>query len=356
MSVMPAPRWPARRAARAIRVHSQRRMRPSLTAVVAMLAAAATLAACGSSSSSPAQSEPSTVVHVAQYALHAHPVNITVPEVPSIRAKLPKAILKSGKLVIGAGFLPAGTPPLGYIGTNQTSLTGDEPDLGRLVSAVFGLQPEIEDVTFQNLFVRLASGQYNVAFSNVTDTEQRQQEGLAFACYRKDQTEFEVLKSSKWNFDGNYKSLAGQVVAVKTGTDLQEVLLVWQKDLQKEGKSFQIRYFNDENSTYLALDSGRITVYYTSSASVAYHMAQDANSQYPTRGAGTESSGGPHLQGLICATTEKTSGLVQPVADAINYLIKNGDYAKWLAAYGLQADAVSKSLVNPPGLPLSATS
>ena len=41
------------------------------------------------------------------------------------------------------------------------------------------------------------------------------------------------------------------------------------------------------------------------------------------------------------------------MADAINYLIKNGQYGKWLAAYNLSNEAVPKSLVNPPGLPLS---
>lgn len=62
----------------------------------------------------------------------------------------------------------------------------------------------------------------------------------------------------------------------------------------------------------------------------------------------------PHetLQGLIAATAKKGSGLAKPLADAINYLIDNGQYAKWLTAWNLSNDAVSKAEVNPPGLPL----
>ena len=47
------------------------------------------------------------------------------------------------------------------------------------------------------------------------------------------------------------------------------------------------------------------------------------------------------------------SGLAKPVADAINYLIQHGQYAKWLAAYNLSNEAVASSQINPPGLPLT---
>jgi hypothetical protein len=55
----------------------------------------------------------------------------------------------------------------------------------------------------------------------------------------------------------------------------------------------------------------------------------------------------------VNARTEKDSGLAQPTADAINFLIENGQYAKWLQAWGLQNEAVPTSEVNPPGLPIT---
>ena len=68
--------------------------------------------------------------------------------------------------------------------------------------------------------------------------------------------------------------------------------------------------------------------------------------------AGTYSGAGSSLQGLIAATTKQGSGIAKPVAAAIDELIEDGTYAKWLAAYNLSNEAVKTSEVNPEGLPL----
>jgi polar amino acid transport system substrate-binding protein len=310
--------------------------------------------ACGTSAAStPAKAaNGDTIVTVAANAIAAKPVQLTVPEVASIRAELPKSIVASGKLVIGTSALPAGSPPLGYIGTDQQTLTGSEPDLGRLVAAVFGLTPDLENASWENLFVRLQSGQFNVGFSNITDTELRKQQGFDFASYRQDNLGFEVKKSSSWNFDGNFENLAGKTVAVSSGTNQEKILLQWQSQLKAQGKTLTVSYFNDNNSTYLALDSGRIDAYFSPNPSIAYHTAQDANTPNPTRSAGKFSGAGASLQGLIAATTKHGDGLAKPLADAINYLIAHGQYARWLGAYGLSSEALPSSQLNPPGLPL----
>jgi polar amino acid transport system substrate-binding protein len=48
---------------------------------------------------------------------------------------------------------------------------------------------------------------------------------------------------------------------------------------------------------------------------------------------------------------KKDSGIAKPVTDAVNYPIKNGQYAKWLAAWNLSNEAVRTAEVKPPGLP-----
>jgi polar amino acid transport system substrate-binding protein len=50
-------------------------------------------------------------------------------------------------------------------------------------------------------------------------------------------------------------------------------------------------------------------------------------------------------------TTKKDNGLVKALADALNAAIADGSYAKVPRKWGLSAEAVPKSLVNPPGLP-----
>lgn len=201
------------------------------------------------------------------------------------------------------------------------------------------------------MFVGIDSGKVDVAFSNITDTEERKKK-YDFASYRKDNLGFEVLKKSTWNFDGDYENLAGKTVAVDNGTNQEKILLEWQSKLKKEGKQLTVKHYQSKNSTNLALVGGKIDAYFAANPGVAYHITQTATSPNPTRSAGTFSGAGASLQGLIAATSKKDSGVAKPVADAINYLIKNGQYAKWLTAWNLSNEAVTTSEINPAGLPL----
>lgn len=322
------------------------------TAGTLILAASVATALAACSGGAVAESANGSVT-VADFAADAGTKTvIKVDQVDSIRKQLPESVIKSGKLVIGIGALPAGFPPLAFTGDDQKTLTGAEPDLGRLVAAVFGLDPVIKNSTWDNLFVGIDSGATNAGFSNITDTEQRK-EKYDFASYRQDNLGFEVLKDSAWNFDGDYENLADQTVAVSAGTNQEKLLLEWQTKLKAEGKKLEIKYYPDANSTYLALNSGKIDASFGPNPGIAYHALQDAKSANPTRAAGTFSGAGETLQGLIAATTKKDSGLAKPLAAAINYLIDNGQYAKWLEAYNLSNEAVAKSEINPPGLPIT---
>ncbi|MFI2643885.1 transporter substrate-binding domain-containing protein [Streptomyces sp. NPDC018610] len=325
-----------------------------LTATAAVASLALSLAACGgdSDAATTTGSAADGTVTVGQLSNGAaRQTTLKVSEVKALNAELPAAVRESGRLVIGVGALPAGFPPLAYVGSDQKTLTGAEPDLGRLVAAVLGLKPELRDSTWENLFVGVDSGKVDVAFSNVTDTEERKKK-YEFASYRQDNLAFEVAGKSTWNFDGDYENLAGRTVAVSSGTNQEKILLEWQAKLAKEGKKLTVKHYQDQNSTYLALAGGRIDIYFGPNPAIAYHTRQTANTPRATRNAGEVSGAGQTLQGLIAATAKKGSGLAEPIADAIDHLIKDGQYAKWLAAWNLSNEAVTDSRVDPPGLPL----
>ncbi|GHB32253.1 putative amino acid ABC transporter, substrate-binding protein [Streptomyces viridiviolaceus] len=331
---------------------SRRGLLRGITAATAVAALASSLAACGGDSDAATTTDAAGTVTVGRLSNGAaKETALKVSEVKSISAGLPESVRGSGKLVIGVGALPDGFPPLAYVGNDQKTLTGAEPDLARLVAAVLGLEPELKNSTWENMFVGIDSGKVDVAFANITDTEERKRK-YDFASYRKDDVGFEVLKKSTWNFDGDYRSLAGKTVAVDNGTNQEKILLEWQAKLKKEGKPLTVKHYASKNSTYLALTGGKIDAYFAANPGVAYHVTQTAKSPDPTRSAGTYSGAGASLQGLIAATTKKDSGLAQPIADAVNHLIENGQYAKWLAAWNLTDEAVGKSEVNPPGLPV----
>ncbi|MER5777017.1 transporter substrate-binding domain-containing protein [Streptomyces sp. NPDC002039] len=282
----------------------------------------------------------------------AHQAELSTPAVESLRAQLPKDVRDRGELVIGVGALPAGYPPLAYVGTDQKTFTGAEPDLGRLVAATLGLKPVVKNFTWENLFVGIDSGKVDVAFTNVTVTEERKKK-YDFASYRKDNLAFEALKGNTWNFNGDYRNLAGKTVAVSSGTNQEKILLEWQKKLRSEGKDIQVKYFPDSNSVNLALSGKKIDLNFGPNPAIAYHITQAASGNAPTRNAGSFSGAGESLQGLIAATSKKDSGVAKPVAEAINHLIKNGQYARLLTAWNLPDEAVTASEVNPPGLPVT---
>ncbi|WHM41524.1 ABC transporter substrate-binding protein [Streptomyces sp. BPTC-684] len=325
-----------------------------VTVSTAVASLAAGLSACGGDSdaaTNPVSAPAGTVTVGALSNGAAKETVLKVSEVKSISAKLPKSVAKNGTLVIGVGALPAGSPPLEYVGQDQRTLTGAEPDLGRLVAAVLGLKPEVKNSTWENLFVGIDSGKVDVAFSNVTDTEERKKK-YEFASYRQDNLAFEVLKKSTWEFGGDFENLAGRTVAVGAGTNQEKILLEWKAKLEREGKKLTVKYYQDNNATALALSSRKIDAYFGPNPGISYHVGQTAKTPDPTRNAGKSSGAGATLQGLIAATAKKDSGLAEPVAEAINHLIENGQYAKWLAAWNLSNEAVTTSRVNPPGLPL----
>lgn len=338
-----------------MRTHFTRRsLIRGITAATAVASLATGLAACGGDSDAAtttdsARSGEVVIGRVSNGA--ATQTTLRVSEVKSISAELPAAVRKRGTLEIGIGALPAGFPPLAYVGSDQKTLTGSEPDLGRLVAAVLGLRADVKNSTWENLFVGIDSGKVDVAFSNVTDTEERKKK-YEFASYRQDNLAFLVPKKSTWNFDGDYENLIGRTIAVASGTNQERILLEWKNKLAKEGKKLTVKYFQDSPSTYLALNSGKIDASFGPNPGFAYHNRQVAGTPNATRTAGTYSGAGARLQGLIAATAKKNSGLAKPLADAVNYLIEHGQYAKWLKAYNLSDEAVARSRVNPPGLPL----
>ncbi|MGI5459991.1 transporter substrate-binding domain-containing protein [Streptomyces sp. CA-249302] len=332
---------------------SRRSLIRGITAATTVATLATGLAACGGDSDAATRTSDTTGAVTVGLVSNgaAKEATLKVSEVKSISAALPAAIRKSGKLVIGSGTLPSGSPPLGYVGSDQKTLTGSEVDLARLVAAVFGLKPEVKRFTWENLFVGIDSGKVNVGFSNITDTEERKQK-YEFASYRKDDLAFETLKTSKFAFDGDYEALAGKTVSVGAGTNQERILLEWKSKLEKEGKKLTVKYFQDSPSIYLALNSGKIDAYLGPSPNLAYHVTQTASTPSPTKLSGQFSGAGATLQGLIAATAKKDSGLAKPLSEAINYLIEHGQYAQWLKAWNLSSDAVTKSEINPPGLPL----
>ena len=205
-------------------------------------------------------------------------------------------------------------------------------------------------MTWENLFVGIDSGKVDLVFSNITDTEERKKK-YEFASYRKDNLAFEVPKDEHLELRRRLPEPRGKTVAVGAGTNQEKILLEWQAKLAKRGQEAHRQVLPGEQQHLPGAEQREDRRLLRPEPRLAYHTTQTAKTPNPTRIAGKFSGAGESLQGLIAATAKKDSGLAKPLADAINHLIKNGQYAKWLAAWNLSNEAVTKSEVNPPGLP-----
>ncbi|MEV8593500.1 ABC transporter substrate-binding protein [Streptomyces sp. NPDC052012] len=269
---------------------------------------------------------------------------VTTDKVDSIAAEVPEKIRKRGTLEIVDSSGSAA--PLTFFATDNKTVIGVEPDIASLVADVLGLKLHINTVSWENIFVGLDSAKYDVGFSNITVTEERK-EKYDFATYREDNLGFEAKKGSGLKITGP-EDVAGRTVAVGSGTNQEKLLIEWSKENEKAGrKPVNIKYYQNDSDTYLALQSGRIDLYLGPNPTAAYHAATTGKTEV----VGTYSGAGATLQGLIAATTKKDSGLVKPLADALNHVIDNGTYAKVLERWGLPDEAVTRSEINPPGLP-----
>ena len=258
-------------------------------------------------------------------------------------AKLLPAGTDSLTLAVSVGGTPPGTS---YLEDGKT-LAVQDVDFAAAVAKVLGIKLKREAASFEAILPALDSGKYDVGASNITVTEERKQK-YDFATYRKDELAFEAKKGSGWKVTGP-KDVAGKKIAVGSGTNQEKILVEWSEEAVKQGlPKVDIKYYQTNQATYLALGSGAIDGYLGPNPTSAYHVATAGQTEI----VGTYSGGGSTIQGKIALTTKKGSGLVEAYAAAVNELIKSGDYKKILDRWNLANETVDTSEINPPGLPI----
>ncbi|MEV5964989.1 ABC transporter substrate-binding protein [Kribbella sp. NPDC051952] len=313
-------------------------MKRSLIAVVAGLLLLA-LAGCGVEPQATADTGVNT---------SAEQDRVTTTKNVAAAELLPAKVRERGTLIVGGGF-GSGSVPLGFLADDNKTPAGLEVDIAHLVAEALGLKADVQVTSWENLFIGIDSGKYDVGFSNITVTEKRKQK-YDFATYRKDDIAFEAKKGGSWKVSGG-KDVAGKTIAVGSGTNQEKILVDWNEANVKAGlPAATIKYFQNQTDTYLALSSGRIDAYLGPNPSIAYHVKTSGQ----TETIGKFSGAGPTLQGLIAATTHKDNGLVQAYQAALNAVIADGSYAKVLARWNVSNEAVTQSQINPPGLPITS--
>lgn len=267
-------------------------------------------------------------------------------KVPEAIAALPKDL----KLAT-AGTLTVAThptsPPLSTYATDTKTVIGNEIDIAQLVADSLGLKLEVVPVAWADWPLGLVSGKYDAVLSNVTVTEARK-EKFDFSTYRQDVLGFYVkADNAKIQAITEPKDVAGLKVIVSSGTNQELILLDWIKQNKAAGLApTEVQYYDEEAVRRLAIESGRADADLEPNAFEALFAAQSNK----TKLVGVLNGGWP-LSAEIAVTTKKGAGLAEAITKALNVQIMNGNYAKVLARWGLNAEAIETSRTNPPGLP-----
>ncbi len=278
------------------------------------------LAGCGSSSSSSPSSTPTTTV--------ASSINT------EIASKVPAKIKSKGTLDVAT---EAQYAPNEFLAPDGHTIIGMDADLVTALAEVMGLKAVLTNANFEAIIPGLAAGRYDLGASSFTDTKEREKT-VDFVDYFKAGISFYAKSAANPGVE-TISDLCGKTVAVEKGTvELEESEAQSKKCTKEAKKSVTVLSFPGQNAVNLAVSSGRAELGMADSPVVAYQIKQ--------------SNGGFKLIGKTYAfapyglAIPKTSGMTQPVFDALKVLIENGKYKQILEKWGIQEGAITAPAIN----------
>ncbi|RKW71831.1 ABC transporter substrate-binding protein [Galactobacter caseinivorans] len=249
-----------------------------------------------------------------------------------------------GKLTVATAVA---APPLTFLAADDnTTVLGVEADQAQLVADGLGLELNLVTVSWADWPLGLQSGKYDIVSSNVTVTDERKKL-FDFASTREDLLGFLVAKDSKLESIKEATDVSGLKLSVSSGTNQEKVLLQWNKELKAAGKEpAELVYYDDFAAASLAISSGRIDGFLSPNPTAQYQV--QSTGQFKV--VGTIQGGWP-ATAPIAIGTAKGNGLIKPVNTVVNAAIKQGSYGKLLTRWGLGAEALKRSTINPEGIP-----
>lgn len=305
------------------------------------------LAACSDPGASAASAPSSSAGSSAAKTFNLSPDQNRFPVKVSTEAAalVPESVKADGKLTVAVSPFAA---PLAVYATDNKTPVGNEVDIAVALAESLGLKADIVPTAWADWPLGVESGKYEAVLSNVTVTEERKQK-FDFASYREDKLGFYAKSDSSVTTVESAPDVAGKRIIVGSGTNQEAILLRWDAENKKNGlKPVEFQYYDDDSASTLALQSGRADLTFGPNATASYKSQTDGK----TKNVGLVDGGWP-LKANIAVTTKKGNGFAAAAQAGLNSLIKDGTYGKILDRWGLSAEAIQKSELNPAGLPKS---
>ncbi|MGW6597546.1 ABC transporter substrate-binding protein [Streptomyces sp. NPDC055036] len=261
--------------------------------------------------------------------------------------ELPKAIQDKGVIKVGSDIA---YPPVEFKDKSGKTV-GIDPDLADALGKQLGVTFEFENGTFDTLLTGLRSKRYDIAMSAMTDTKDRQNgvdgdtgkkvgEGVDFVDYF---TAGVSIYTKKGDDKGitTWSDLCGKKMVVQRGTVSHDLAKDESKKCTDGGKgAITLEAFDNDLEAQTRLRGGG---------------ADAGSSDFPVAAYAVKTSGGGNDFQLVGEQVEaapygiavaKNNPLTKALQSALEAIIKNGEYDKVIAKWGVEDGAVKEAKLN----------
>jgi len=253
----------------------------------------------------------------------------------SLHDRLPDAVLSAGvvRVATDASYAPAS-----FFAPDGRTIVGFEPDLGAALGQVLGVRFEFVNVDFTDVLPQLVRHEVDAVISAMTDTPDREKQA-DFVNYFTAGTAI-LVKRGNPQAVTDLKDLCGKVVAVEEGTVQVDLLERSQRGCS--GASIDVRTYATNSDALLQLRTGRAAAVLNDYPPAAY-VATDAKTRGHFQLASTTQYE-PGAYGIAIA--KDRTQLRNVLREALDQLIREGDYEEILHRWGVSEGAVRLASVN----------
>ena len=260
--------------------------------------------------------------------------------------KLPKSIRDAGTVKVGSDIAYA---PVEFKDSSGKT-AGIDPDLAAAMGKQLGVTFDFQNGTFDTLITGLRSKRYDIAMSAMTDTKDRQEgvdsetgkkvgEGVDFVDYF---TAGVSIYTKKGDDQGikSWSDLCGKKIAVQRGTVSEDMAKSETKKCTG-GKKIAIEAYDNDQQAQTRVRSGGVNA---------------GSSDFPVAAYAVKTSGGGNDFQIVgeqveaapygIAVAKNNTQLRDALQAALDAIIKNGEYEKIIAKWGVKDGAVTEATVN----------
>jgi polar amino acid transport system substrate-binding protein len=256
----------------------------------------------------------------------------------ALHDRLPAGILARGTVRVGGGDP---YPPASFFAPDGRTIVGFEPDLAAALGRVLGVRFEFVNVDFTDLLPQLNRHKIDLAMASMTDNAEREQRA-DFVNYFQAGTSIIVQRGNPHGISA-LKDLCGKVVAVEEQTTQVDLLRRTQKGCDT-GK-IDIRTYGDNANALVQLRTGR-AIAVLSDYPPAVHVSTDQRtSAHYQLAASTQYEPSPY--GIAVAKDQ--TQLRDVLRDALERIMRSGDYAEVLQRWGVPSGALESATINAGG-------